>query len=49
MSNSREELANNLNIQRINHEENLVINFIEDNFNQLMDVKPPHKINEIII
>lgn len=49
MSNSREELANNLNIQRINHEENLVINFIEDHFNQLMDIKPPHKINEIII
>ena len=48
MSNSREELANNLNIH-INHEENLVINFIEDNFNQLMDIKPPHKINEIII
>ena len=43
MSGSREELVNNLDIEYIN------INIIEENFNKLMDVKPPQKINKIII
>ena len=42
MSGSREELVNNRDIEYIN------INIIEENFNKLMDVKPPQKINKII-
>ena len=37
MSNSRERLVNNLNIEYIK------INVTEENFNKSMDVKPPKK------